>query len=564
MEKADQINIQSLIAQNNPWRDTQNKDWAVKDGSLSELKKAESEGLFSPPKFSYYLRKEFFNKLFVERDETSGVLIIRGPRRIGKTSTLKYIIEEMISEGYSPDSFLYLSLDLDEFFVEINKKRRLRELLTQIISSYKKPGIPLILILDEVTFYKGWARVLKNLVDAGVVGGGIGIIATGSYSLDLGSAKRELSGRFGKLGESCGADLLFSPRRFIEVAESVLDNAVSFRSFFSKKLGYLSRRAGILEYLSGFQDESDNLKYGYTETIKGFLEKYYDDLHQLLLENYFFAGGYPRKIYQTILSMREGNLNVPDARYVDDIYDLLVSDAKKFNLDVNVVRQILSKIQLPSFRVGGDLKLFCDLDNKSLTRLECDKYMEYLTSSGLFSLIPCVTNPSQINHKTYFVNPQDSKFKFVVNDPAVFFSIYFCSRGIRNIFQRANKLLQDNSTVAEFLFESLIISHLHHHPVLKSQRIDNISFILDSKDDDKEGQELLDVFIWYLNFQDKFILVPVEIKFGNVDISQIKDRAKKLKQEYGIKRLIVVTNKKEFEIQEDYVLIPAEIFLLFF
>jgi len=126
MEKVDQINIQSLIAQNNPWRDTQNKDWAVKDGSLSELKKAESEGLFSPPKFSYYLRKEFFNKLFVERDETSGVLIIRGPRRIGKTSTLKYIIEEMISEGYSPDSFLYLSLDLDEFFVEINKKRRLR------------------------------------------------------------------------------------------------------------------------------------------------------------------------------------------------------------------------------------------------------------------------------------------------------------------------------------------------------------------------------------------------------------------------------------------------------
>ncbi|MDP3027712.1 MAG: hypothetical protein Q8N63_08460 [Nanoarchaeota archaeon] len=316
--------------------------------------------------------------------------------------------------------------------------------------------------------------------------------------------------------------------------------------------------------MSGFQDEADNLRYGYTETIKGLLEKYYDDLHQLLLENYFFAGGYPRKIYQTIISMREGNLNVPDARYVEDIYDLLVSDAKKFNLDVNIVRQILSKIQLPSFRIGGDLKLFCNLDNKSLTRLECDEYMEYLTSSGLFSLIPCITNPSQINHKTYFVNPQSSKFKFVVNDPAVFFSIYFCSRGIRNIFQRANKLLQDNSSVAESLFESLIISHLHHHPVLKSQRINNISFILDSKDDDKEGHELLDIFIWYLNFQDKFVLVPVEVKFGNVEMSQIKEKAKKLKQEYGIKRLIVVTNKKEFEIQEDYVLIPAEIFLLFF
>jgi hypothetical protein len=38
---------------------------------------------------------------------------------------------------------------------------------------------------------------------------------------------------------------------------------------------------------------------------------------------------------------------------------------------------------------------------------------------------------------------------------------------------------------------------------------------------------------------------------------------KKLKQEYGIKKLIVVTNKKEFEIQEDYVLIPAK-YLFYF
>ena len=565
MENSSQINIQELINQNNPWRNTQNKDWAVKDGSLSELKKAESEGLFSPPKFSYYLRKEFFNKLFIERDETSGILIIRGPRRIGKTSTLKYLIDEMISEGYSPDSFLYLSLDLDEFFVEIDKKRRLRELLTQIISNYKKPNVPLILILDEVTFYKGWARVLKNLVDGGVVSGGIGIIATGSYSLDLGSAKRELSGRFGKLGESCGADLLFSPRRFIEVAESVLGDSSNFRSFLSKKLGAFPKRTGIIEFLAGFQGESEDLSFGYTQSINYLLEKYYEDLHQLLFDNYFYAGGYPRKIYQTILSTKEGNINVSDARYVEDIYNLLVSDAQKFNLKPKIVEQILAKIQKPSFRVGGDLKLFRNLGgNFHLTMDECNKYIEYLTSSGLFSLLPCVDNPSQIDHKTKFVNPKNSRYKFVVNDPAVFFSIYFCSRGIRNIFQRANKLLQDDSSVAEFLFESLIISHLHHHPVLKSQRTDNISFILDSKDDDKEGHELLDVFLWYLNFKEEFVLVPVEVKFGNVDISQIKERAKILKEDYGFKRLIVVTNKKEFEIQEDYVLIPAEIFLLFF
>lgn len=544
---------------------TKNKDWALKDGDLRELKKAESEGLFSPPKFAYYLKKNFLEKIFQKYDETSGILIIRGPRRIGKSSTLKYLIDEMISEGYSPESFLYLSLDLDELFSDMHRKRKLREMLTEIISTYKKPGLPLIIILDEVTFYKGWARVLKNLVDTGSVGYGIGIIATGSYSLDLGSARRELSGRFGPLGEECGSDILFSPRRFIEVSESILGDSNNFRSFLAKKLGAFPKKTGIIEFLAGYQGESENQSFGYTRTINELLEKYYDDLHQLLFDNYFYAGGYPRKIYQTILSTKEGNINVPDARYVEDIYNLLVSDAQKFSLNPKIVEQLLSKIQSPSFRVGGDLKLFCNLgSNYNITINECNKYMEYLTSSGLFSLLPCIDNPSQIDHKTKFVNPKNSRYKFVVNDPAVFFSAYFCPRGIREIFKRANKLLQENHQIAESLFESIIISHFRHHPVLKSQKTNNISFILDTKNQNEEGNELLDVFLWYLNFQEEFVLVPVEVKFGNVDISQIKERAKTLKEDYGFKRLIVVTNKKDFEIHEDYVLIPAEIFLLFF
>jgi hypothetical protein len=36
----------------------------------------------------------------------------------------------------------------------------------------------------------------------------------------------------------------------------------------------------------------------------------------------------------------------------------------------------------------------------------------------------------------------------------------------------------------------------------------------------------------------------------------------RLREEFGIKRLIVVTNKKHFEMIGDYVIIPAELFLL--
>lgn len=565
MEKEEQIDIQSIINQNNPWRDPTNKDWAINDGALRDVKKAESEGLYHPPKFYYYLREKFFDRLFANPTE-SGVLIVRGPRRIGKTSTLKYIIEQMIEGGYSRESFIYLSLDQDEFFLEVNKKRRLREVLSEIIKTYKKKEQPLILVLDEVTFYLGWARVLKNLVDEGLIGEGVAIIATGSYSLDLGSAKREMSGRFGKLGESCGEDLLFSPRRFNEVAESILGTSGNFRQFLAKNIGQMPKKTGLLEYLAGFQNEEKAEAFGYKEMINTLLEKYYPDLHNLLFENYLFAGGYPRKIYQIIISTRNGKVEVPDKRYTSDIYDLIVSDAKKFNLDEKIISRMLANFSLPSMRVGEDLKLFCELGTDTrISKDECNKYLEYLSSSGLFSLIPCISKPEQIDSKTKLITPSTSKYKLLITDPAVFFALYFGSRGIGNIFERARKIVTEEKTIKEFLFESIVVSHLLHHPRLKKDGTKNISFILESNGKE-EGEELADGFLWYLNFEDEFITIAVEAKFSEseIDMRQIKSRAKTLKEKYGVKRLIVVTNKKDFEITDDYVIVPAEIFLLLF
>ncbi len=472
----------------------------------------------------------------------------------------------MIEEGYSKDCFLYLSLDRDEFFTEIDKKRKLREVISEIIKTYKKEGTPLILILDEVTFYLGWARVLKNLVDEGLVGNGVGIIATGSYSLDLGSAKRELSGRFGKLGENVGEDLLFYPRRFNEIAESVLDNSGDFRFFIAKNIGEVAKKTGMLEYFAGFQDEDTATKYKYKESIKTILDKYYIDLHTLLFENYFFAGGYPRKIYQIIISTREGNVEVPDKRYTSDIYDLIISDAKKFNLDEKIISKMVSKFIYPSMRVGNDLKLFCDLGSEfPLKKEECNKYIEYLSSSGLFSLLPCILKPEQMDYKTKLITTSTQRYKFLIGDPAVFFALYFCSRGIGNIFQRAKKEVLDNTTLRDFLFESIIISHLLHHPRLKKDGNKNISFILE-ENLENEGEELADGLLWYLNFKEEFVTLAVESKYyeNNLDLAQIKSRAKQLREKYGIRKLIVVTNKKDFEVSEDYVIVPAEIFLLLF
>ena len=107
------IEIKKIILEDSPWHDPSNKEWFRRDGALREVIKAEEEGLSHPPKIKFTLQKHFFNEIFKD-PQKYGIIVLRGPRRIGKTSTIKYLIKEYLEKGYDPTSFIYLSLDKDE------------------------------------------------------------------------------------------------------------------------------------------------------------------------------------------------------------------------------------------------------------------------------------------------------------------------------------------------------------------------------------------------------------------------------------------------------------------
>ena len=351
MDTTDIRYLLETVKSQNPWHNPENKDWFLKDGSLREVMEAERNGLYEPPKALFYLEKNFFSSLLTDNSKW-GVIIMLGPRRVGKTSTLKYIIKRYIDAGVDGTSFIYITLDQDEFLRELDGKRLLREFLSIVIDTYKKPDKPLFIILDEVTFYCGWARAIKNLIDSGKLGPGIGLIATGSYSLDLSSAKRELAGRFGPLGEKLKGEVYFYPRRFIEVAESLLGS--DFRNFIKINFGCFGKRAGLIEYLAGHQKEVNANTYGYQDILQSLFNKFYDNLHILFEDIYLKTGGYPRALYEAIINQRKGQVNVSDARYRDDIFTLFVTDSKKFHLSEETLKSILSKINLPSMRISSD------------------------------------------------------------------------------------------------------------------------------------------------------------------------------------------------------------------
>jgi len=541
--------IDDVIKDQNPWHFNKD-DWFYYDGALGDVIRAENDGLYEPPKFYHYLKKILLNE-FYNKGELRGIIVIRGPRRVGKTATLKYLIKDLIDIGINTRSLIYLSLDDERLLFDFNRKKILRSVLSEIIYRFREYK-PLLIILDEVTFYRGWARALKNLIDEGVISRGVAVIATGSYSLELSSARSELSGRYGTFGEMVGGDVLFYPRRYVEIAESFLKQK-GFNNFISIRLGSKAKRLGVLEYLAGYQTEANGRRYGYENKINEIVSKFYDDLHALF-KIYMFSGGYPKAFYESIIAQKTYNEpKVGDARYRYDIYDLLVSDSRKFGLDPSIIEKILMNIIYPSFMISKNNNM---LEN-SINIKNFYKYLTYLEASGLFMRLSSITSREDINSKSKIVNTSTKYQKFIVCDPAVFISSYCCSREVTNIHNYMKKMFQKKPELKQLLFEAIVLSHLRYIPLRKPFR--NISFISES------GNEVTDGVLWYINYKDELIVIPIEVKTNATsNIGKIISTANEIEKQYGLRKLVVVSDSSDFINEENFVVIPIELFLLIF
>ena len=105
-------------------------------------------------------------------------VLLCGPRRVGKTTILQQLANELALGGQStrrPESVFYLSLDNP--FVKL---ATLPELLRLYHSTVYPEREPAVLLLDEIQYSRDWADHLKQLVDHHPE---YRVIATGSASL---------------------------------------------------------------------------------------------------------------------------------------------------------------------------------------------------------------------------------------------------------------------------------------------------------------------------------------------------------------------------------------------
>lgn len=142
-----------------------------------------------------------------------GVMTLRGPRQIGKTTLLKQLIRKLIYEkSIYPANIFYYSCNT------IADYNELYDLLNLYLeeSSYQSDK-HIYIFLDEISFVKEWQRAIKDFTE-NRSGKQTLFLLTGSSTVDLEFSSERLPGRRGRLPEK---DVLFLPLTFAEYTKLI-------------------------------------------------------------------------------------------------------------------------------------------------------------------------------------------------------------------------------------------------------------------------------------------------------------------------------------------------------
>ena len=134
---------------------------------------------------------------------------VLGPRQVGKTTTLKICIQNLLKEMNSKSIFYYSCDELTDY-------KELGEVLDNYDSARNEWKInKSVIFLDEVTFVEEWWRAIKARIDKGIFRNDV-LVVTGSASMELLKQREYFPGRRGY-----GKDIHFLPLDFGEYVEKL-------------------------------------------------------------------------------------------------------------------------------------------------------------------------------------------------------------------------------------------------------------------------------------------------------------------------------------------------------
>lgn len=196
--------------------------------------------------------------------EIAPIVVVRGPRQIGKTTAQFHLIQDLLDEGVPPTSILRVQFDdlkslrktndpiiaVSQWFERHVAGARFNRLASHSGKAY--------LFFDEVQNLVGWDAQLKSLVD----NASVKVIVTGSSALRIERGRDSLAGRINtleagvlSLTEIGALRRLRSPPPFLEdngpapLAEKgfwagLREHGIEHAKFRRKAFGFFSERGG--------------------------------------------------------------------------------------------------------------------------------------------------------------------------------------------------------------------------------------------------------------------------------------------------------------------------------
>ena len=445
--------------------------------------------------------------------EKNAVYSIRGPRQIGKTTTLKIVIRNILKTKPAQNIF-YFACD------NLKDNLQLSEILELFYERVRTQNQERVYIfLDEISYVKDWQKAVKHFID--LKGSqNITITLTGSDILDLKKSSERLPGRVGEK-EGVSSNKILLPMKFSEFIEIKRPN-------LHEKIKALH----LDEHTTKIKEFQDILNGSLPQSV--FTLSYIQPELDTLLDEYLTTGGIIL-VMNNFYKTRTISLQIYEL-YIKQIF----ADVTRVGREEKTAKLILASILK---RMGTPSSWNAISKENDIASAQTIEQYAYILRD-IFALSICYkidldgTPNYAANRKLYFSN----SFIYTALYHAVF-------DPTKDPFLVSQEILL-NPERKSILIEALVLNHLNRafYNFLPSDLYDPSDLLFYSKT--KKGQEIDFVVRTEKGLQ------GIEVKYQN----QIK--AGDL---MGIKKLRsgIIISKNTLEQRDRIALIPASLFLVY-
>lgn len=490
------------------------------------------------PRLLFLLRK---NMLF-NAAEGYVLVSIRGPRRVGKTTLVKLLLRELLLYALShpketnPLKMVYIRCDR----AGLGGVEGLANIIRDFLSRRRDYSGSAYVFLDEVSSLRNWQVAVKDLFDAGLLTKNkVKLLITGSHSLDVKKGAEVLGLRKGIMLEGGNDKLLFA-MKFAEYAyyREQLAGRHALRDFFTNE-----RFLEVQRRLDAFMELAR--PEGKMPAALEMAEAYLDELYAYF-ENYLLTGGFPLAIRQQLA------LGRIDPSVYSEFVDLAVKDAMKWRLNEDTLYNVLWEL----LEAPGGLYETVPIKETSANSLAVKlgishntvkQYLDYLVDA--FVLLE-VAKLKEFGRRR---SPVKTPRKFYFWDPLMFYAFKAMSAGNRDAYSMVlNMLDRWKGVMTEMVVASNVAHMVFSLEVIQDLRLLKRKVFYYKPQPGKEIDFLIDI---------KGKLIPIEVYSGEeVDSDHVK-KLVRVSEQLGV-RGILVYRGKETRLSDDFVAIPAPLFML--